>query len=304
MKSWKPVVTEMVDDMRHDLAQNLVAAAIPAHAYAEQWDIASLKTEVQNLMGLDLPFEDWAKEEGIADEEILERIIKASDEKIAEKRKRAGEHFFNHIEKSFVLRLLDQQWKEHLLHLDHLRQGINLRAFAQRDPLNEYKSEAFNMFEAMMGRLKTTIVTQLSLVEINIDEQTYEKMLEQQRAKEEEKARATRTDPAWKIIMPDTLKTPYNSARDLIPKTRPHGKAMFRAMRFVHAGRVKNSNIVTERSNSRCPPARKPYISRTIKPRTSELKRLIFSSLFMKMGHGSHRQFHILRKIHLQPRLS
>ena len=113
-----------------------------------------------------------------------------------EKRARAGEKFFAQIEKSFVLRLLDQQWKEHLLHLDHLRQGINLRAFAQRDPLNEYKSEAFNMFEAMMGRLKTTIVTQLSLVEINIDEQTYEKMLEQQRAKEEEKARATRTDPA------------------------------------------------------------------------------------------------------------
>lgn len=189
-------VTDMITDMRHDLARELVAASIPPHAYAEQWDIASLKTEVLAQLALDLPIDLWAKEEGIADEEICERIIKASDEKMAEKRQRAGDSFFNHVEKSFVLRLLDQHWKEHLLHLDHLRQGINLRAFAQRDPLNEYKSEAFNMFEAMMNRLKNTIVQQLSLVEINIDEQTYQKMLEQERAKEDEKARMTRTDPA------------------------------------------------------------------------------------------------------------
>lgn len=189
-------VTEMITDMRHDMVRELVATCIPPHAYAEQWDIESLKSEVQAQLALELPIELWAKEEGIADEEITERILKASDEKMAEKRQRAGDSFFNHVEKSFVLRLLDQHWKEHLLHLDHLRQGINLRAFAQRDPLNEYKSEAFNMFEAMMNRLKTTIVQQLSLVEINIDEQTYQKMLEQERAKEDQKARMTRTDPA------------------------------------------------------------------------------------------------------------
>ncbi len=189
-------VTDMINDMRHDMVRDLVATCIPPHAYAEQWDIASLKTEVQAQLALDLPIDLWAKEEGIADEEITERILKASDERMAEKRQRAGDGFFNHVEKSFVLRLLDQHWKEHLLHLDHLRQGINLRAFAQRDPLNEYKSEAFNMFEAMMNRLKTSIVQQLSLVEINIDEQTYQKMLEQERAKEDQKARMTRTDPA------------------------------------------------------------------------------------------------------------
>jgi len=189
-------VTEMVDEMRHDIIREQVAVAIPPNAYAEQWNVESLKHELHSMLGLDLPIEDWAKEEGIADEEIVDRVIEASDSKMAEKRAQAGDDFFNHIEKSFVLRLLDQNWKEHLLHLDHLRQGINLRAFAQRDPLNEYKSEAFNMFEAMMGRLRHSIVQQLSIIEINIDEQTYKKMIEQQRAKAEEQARLTRNDPA------------------------------------------------------------------------------------------------------------
>lgn len=189
-------VTEMVDDMRHDIIREQVAAAIPPHAYAEQWNVEGLKHELHAMLGLELPIEEWAKEEGIADEEIVDRVIAASDKKMADKRAQAGDDFFNHIEKSFVLRLLDQHWKEHLLHLDHLRQGINLRAFAQRDPLNEYKSEAFNMFEAMMTRLRDSIVQQLSIIEINIDEQTYQKMLEQQRAKAEQEAKLTRTDPA------------------------------------------------------------------------------------------------------------
>ncbi len=189
-------VTDMVDDMRHDVIREQVTLAIPPHAYAEQWNVSGLKVELQNILGLDLPVEIWAKEEGIADEEIVDRVIAASNERMAEKRKQAGDTFFNHIEKSFVLRLLDQHWKEHLLHLDHLRQGINLRAFAQRDPLNEYKSEAFNLFADMMNRLRNSIVQQLSIIEINIDEQTYQRMLDQQRAKEEEQAKLTRSDPA------------------------------------------------------------------------------------------------------------
>jgi preprotein translocase subunit SecA len=195
-------VTEMVTDMRHDLIQDVVAAAIPEHAYAEQWDVHSLKTELQRVLGLDLPIEEWAKEEGIAESEILERVTKASDEKLAEKRARSGDAFFNYIEKSFVLRLLDQHWKEHLLHLDHLRQGINLRAFAQRDPLNEYKAEAFNMFEAMMGRLRESIVQNLSLIEVNIDEKTFASMIEAERKKEEQDAQTTRSDPALNGAQP------------------------------------------------------------------------------------------------------
>ena len=189
-------VTEMITQLRHEQIEMMVANAIPPNAYAEQWDVHGLHTEVLSILALDLPIQDWAKEEGIADAEILERIMAASDKKMAEKAARAGEAFFQQIEKSFVLRILDQNWKEHLLNLDHLRQGINLRAFAQRDPLNEYKTEAFALFENMVSRMNQMIVQQLSQVEINIDEQAFERMVAQQRQAEEQAAQLTRTDPA------------------------------------------------------------------------------------------------------------
>ncbi len=194
-------VTDIVTDMRHEVIEELVEAAIPPNSYAEQWDIHALKTEVGAILGLDTnveaPVEDWAKEEGIADTEIIERLKKISDEKMEAKANRAGGRFFAEIEKSFVLRQLDGHWKEHLLHLDHLRQGINLRAFAQRDPLNEYKAESFALFESMLGKLKTAVVQNLSLVEINIDEEAFARMIAEQRAQEEALAHETREDPAF-----------------------------------------------------------------------------------------------------------
>ncbi len=194
-------VTEIVTDMRHEVIEELVENAIPPNSYAEQWDIHGLKTEVGAILGLDTnveaPVEDWAKEEGIADTEIIERLKKISDEKMEAKASRAGANFFAEIEKSFVLRQLDGHWKEHLLHLDHLRQGINLRAFAQRDPLNEYKAESFALFESMLGKLKTAVVQNLSLVEINIDEEAFARMIAEQRAQEEALAHETREDPAF-----------------------------------------------------------------------------------------------------------
>ena len=192
-------VNDIVTDMRHEAIEDMVTQAIPANSYAEQWDVHGLATEVQSILGLDefkAPIEQWAKEEGIADTEIIERLKAVSDEQMADKRARSGDKFFDQIEKSFVLRQLDSHWKEHLLHLDHLRQGINLRAFAQRDPLNEYKSEAFSLFENMLAQLRTAIVQNLSLVEINIDEETFANMIAQQRALEEQEARETRFDPA------------------------------------------------------------------------------------------------------------
>lgn len=189
-------ITEMVTDMRHNLISEMVSKFIPENAYAEQWDVAGLKADAQAFLNLNLPIEDWAKEEGIANEEIEDRLIKASDDLIAAKRARAGDKFFDHIEKSFALRLLDQNWKEHLLSLDHVRQGINLRAFAQRDPLNEYKSEAFSLFNIMTEKLRNMIVQNLSIVEINIDEKTFSQMEAQKRAEEERLAKLTRQDPA------------------------------------------------------------------------------------------------------------
>ncbi len=186
-------VEELVRDMRHDSIEDIVAATIPAGVYAEQWNTEALHTECQRVLGLDLPVVEWAKEEGIADLEMLERITEASDQRMAAKVANASAGTWRQIEKSIVLQLLDQHWKEHLLNLDHLRQGINLRALGQKDPLNEYKTEAFAAFENMLERMRESITQTLSLVEINLDERRLDLGL---LARDQQKAQESRQDPA------------------------------------------------------------------------------------------------------------
>jgi preprotein translocase subunit SecA len=159
-------VSATITDMRHQVIEDLVASAIPAGTYAEQWNIDTLRTETQKILGLDVPIDEWAREEGIADQEILERLTKASNRRMAEKVANYGRELMRMAEKSLLLQIVDQHWKEHLLALDHLRQGINLRAYAQRDPLNEYKREAFNLFEAMLGTLRQTVTGVLANIEV------------------------------------------------------------------------------------------------------------------------------------------
>ena len=161
-------VAETVSDMRHEVIEDMVARYIPEKAYPEQWEMASLHADVLRVLGLDLPAEDWAKEEGIADAEILERITAAANQRMAEKELRFTPGVMRMAEKSLLLQILDQQWKEHLLALDHLRQGIGLRAFGQRDPLNEYKQEAFGMFENLLEHLRETVTSVLSHVELRL----------------------------------------------------------------------------------------------------------------------------------------
>jgi preprotein translocase subunit SecA len=164
-----PDVAQTIEDMRHETVANIVARAIPENAYAEQWNIDQLHEEALRVFNLDLPVKDWAKEEGIADAEIRQRIAAAADRKMAEKAANYGPEIMRMAEKSLLLQILDQQWKEHLLHLDHLRQGINLRAYGQRDPLNEYKREAFSMFEEMLSRLRETVTGVLMHVELRVN---------------------------------------------------------------------------------------------------------------------------------------
>ncbi len=187
---------ELVDDMRYDVIDDMVTRAIPENAYAEQWDVETLQNDAQRLLNLDLPIKDWAKEEGIAENEIYDRIKEASDKQFKEKIKAAGIDTFRHLQKSFVLQILDQNWKEHLLALDHLRQGINLRAIAQRDPLNEYKSEAFGLFENMLNKMRESVTQTLSLVEINVDEKIMRALDEQVAQDGDVKTNESRMDPA------------------------------------------------------------------------------------------------------------
>ncbi len=163
-------VAEDVAGMRHDVIEDLVHVAIPERAYAEEWNIHGLHEEVLRVLGLDLPIAEWAKEDGIADQEILARIMDASDRKMAAKAADIGPDTMRMVERSLLLQILDGAWKEHLLQLDHLRQGIGLRAYAQRDPLNEYKREAFNLFETMLNDLRERVTSVLSHVDIKVGE--------------------------------------------------------------------------------------------------------------------------------------
>jgi preprotein translocase subunit SecA len=163
-------VADTVRDMRHQVIEDLVARHIPEKAYPEQWDAEGLAAEVKRSLNLDLPVVDWAKEEGIADEEIRTRILEASDRLWDEKVAAFGEATMQSVEKDLLLRILDHQWKEHLLHLDHLRQGIHLRGYGQRDPLNEYKREAFALFEGMLTNRRSTVTQVLAHLEIRVQE--------------------------------------------------------------------------------------------------------------------------------------
>jgi preprotein translocase subunit SecA len=159
-------VQETVAEMRHDVIDVLVSRFIPANAYSEQWQVDSLHEEVLRLFNLDLPVKDWAKEEGIADQEIKERIAGAVKQRMAAKTANFGPEVMRGLEKQVLLLVLDRQWKDHLLSLDHLRQGVQLRAYGQRDPLIEYKREAFDLFEAMLAQVREETVSLLSRLEL------------------------------------------------------------------------------------------------------------------------------------------
>jgi preprotein translocase subunit SecA len=157
---------EVVTDMRHAVIEDVVAKHVPENAYPEQWDVAGLKEEMNRVIGLDLPVDQWAKEEGIADEELIARITRRADEHMAAKVAQWGPDVLRYVEKSILLQTLDHLWREHLVMLEHLRQVIGLRGYGQRDPLNEYKAEAFDLFEAMGSSLREGVTAQLMRVEI------------------------------------------------------------------------------------------------------------------------------------------
>ncbi|UVK56824.1 preprotein translocase subunit SecA [Mesorhizobium sp. AR02] len=159
-------LSETIAEMREGVIDEIVAKAIPENAYAEQWDVAGLKAEVAEFLNLDLPIEDWAKEEGIAEDDIRERITQAADVAAKERSERFGPEVMTYVERSVVLQSLDHLWREHIVNLDHLRSVVGFRGYAQRDPLQEYKGEAFELFQAMLGNLRQAVTAQLMRVEL------------------------------------------------------------------------------------------------------------------------------------------
>ena len=159
-------LTETVAEMRQEVIDDMVARNIPEKAYAEQWDTETLREDVRTHLNLDLPVEDWAREEGIDDEHIRERLMEAADKAATERAERFGPEIMTYVEKTVLLQTLDHLWREHLVNLDHLRSVIGFRGYAQRDPLNEYKSEAFELFQGMLANLRQAVTAQLMRVEL------------------------------------------------------------------------------------------------------------------------------------------
>jgi preprotein translocase subunit SecA len=159
-------VADIVADMRHVAIEELVSKHVPENAYPEQWDVDSLKEELTRVLALDLPVDEWAKEEGIADQELIERIERRADEHMAAKVAQWGAEIMRQIERTVLLQTLDHLWREHLVMLEHLRNVIGLRGYAQRDPLNEYKAEAYNLFESMSQNLREAVTAQMMRIEV------------------------------------------------------------------------------------------------------------------------------------------
>ena len=164
-------IKETIDDMRRDTVAELVAKHIPENAYAEQWDATGLRERLREAVAIDFPTDEWAKEEGIADEEIKERVTTTVDTFYGKKRETYTLEVMDQVEKSILLRTLDKLWREHIITIDHLRQVIYLRSYGQRDPLNEYKTEAFNLFQALVAGLKEQVTAQLMRVEIQFQQE-------------------------------------------------------------------------------------------------------------------------------------
>jgi preprotein translocase subunit SecA len=236
-------VTEDINDMRNQVIEDMVAVHIPEKAYAEQWDMAGLHDEVLRILGMDLPVENWAKEEGIADAEIIDRLSKMSANVMAEKAANFGPDVMRTVEKSLLLQLLDQTWKDHLLTLDHLRQGIGLRAYGQRDPLNEYKSEAFELFSTMLETLRETVTQTLIHVELQFEpsEGNFLPHSDQEMIE-------TREDPAFQNQepTPEQLAQMSEGKRNLLAHEKVAGdSAIVAPMRSREAAQVVNSEDET-----------------------------------------------------------
>jgi len=186
-------VHEDIVEMRKEVIGDLVSRFVPKGAYAEQWEVKSLHEEVRRLFSLNLPIEAWAAEEGIADQEIETRIGEAVDKRMAERTAMLTPAIMRALEKEVLLVVLDKQWKDHLLSLDHLRHGISLRAYAQKDPLIEYKREAFELFDAMLREVRQEVAQVLSHVELRQRQEAAPLRMPQP---EQARMMETREDPA------------------------------------------------------------------------------------------------------------
>tara|TARA_B100001059_G_C17830881_1_gene584649 strand:- start:1521 stop:4220 length:2700 start_codon:yes stop_codon:yes gene_type:complete len=158
--------SETIIDMRYEYVEDLVKEYIPENSYPEQWDTQLLRSKIKTTLLIDIPVDDWAEEEGIAEEEIITRIKNIIDQIMELKEKKYGADVLRKVEKSVLLQVLDLLWREHLSRLEHLRSSVTLRSYGQRDPLNEYKTEGFELFQSLLTKLREQVTAHLIRVEV------------------------------------------------------------------------------------------------------------------------------------------
>jgi preprotein translocase subunit SecA len=180
-------LSEIAQDMRHQVVEDIVATHIPAKSYAEQWDVEGLTQAVREGLFLDLPVAAWADEDGVAEDDIIDRICEASDTAMAEKTEAFGQDTMRSIEKQILLQTIDEKWREHLITLEHLRSVVGFRGYAQRDPLNEYKTEAFQLFEGLLDSLRSDVSRKLAQIRPMTEEE--QKAMMQQLAEQQARLR-------------------------------------------------------------------------------------------------------------------
>ncbi|MGI4876253.1 MAG: SEC-C metal-binding domain-containing protein, partial [Janthinobacterium lividum] len=166
-------VGDVVLDMRHETVNALVGLHCPPNTYPEQWDVTALDEAVRSTLGLDVDVTAWVKEDAVDQEMFVDRLIAASDKAMADKAAAVPHDSWIQIEKNFLLQALDHHWKEHLATLDALRQVIHLRAYAQKTPLNEYKSEAFALFERMLTTVREDVTRMLANARFEMEPEAY-----------------------------------------------------------------------------------------------------------------------------------
>lgn len=209
-------LSEVVQDMRHQVIEDLVATHMPARSYADQWETEELQSRIREMMSLDVPVAEWAAEEGVDDAEIRERLEKAADALMADKTEAFGAEVMRNIEKQILLQTIDAKWREHLLTLEHLRSVVGFRGYAQRDPLNEYKTESFQLFESLLDSLRSDVTQKLSQIRPMTEEEQrsmMQRMVEQQRRANPAAAAAAPPAPAGDA--------PTGTPRDSFDETDP-----------------------------------------------------------------------------------
>ncbi len=183
-------VSEIVRDMRYQLIDDLIDQSMPPKTYPEQWEMESLETEVKDKLGIELPVSSWAEEEDVDEEVVRERLYENSDRILARKSVDFGDTAMRSVEKQVLLHTLDRKWREHLITLEHLRSVIGFRGYAQRDPLNEFKNEAFGLFETLLNTLRSDVSSHISMLR-PLTEEEQAAMLRQYRARQQAAGRAT-----------------------------------------------------------------------------------------------------------------